>query len=573
MRRLARTPLAQYLQQLARQTAAGQPRPSDATTTATTTTTTTTTDDPSRRSVLRLGGAAVAAGAVVSQVRPSPASAAGAPTIAVVGAGLAGLTCAYELRKAGVPNVTLYEASNRVGGRAWTATGDFQGGQIWERGGRFIDSGHRETRRLARELSVKLVNVLNDEPVGSLPRYFFDNVDYPAAQVLQDFQAVFPQFAADVDAAGYPTLYNRSRRRGRELDQLSITQYLQTYVPQYVTNPARAAKFIALLTVAYTIEFGIESSLQSSLNMLYLIGFSPDPDNTFTIFGASDERFAVKGGTSVLVDALAARVAGFGAPLRQGHVLNRITRQSNGRYTLLFRAGSRDVTVTADRVVLTVPFTILRERVNFANAGFRALKRTAIQQLSYGTNTKLVLQFVDKHWETLGSNGDTFTDLGYQNTWSEDRGQGGNQGLLMDYLGGDIGARFTQDTPANRAQQFLGQVERVLPGVTPKWNGRLASFFWPGYKWSKGSYSAWKVGEYTRFAGVEGEAEGACHFAGEHTSPDYQGYLNGAVFSGQRAAGEIRDALAGRTVVPASEAAGVYRFQPVNNSELASNEE
>ena len=66
--------------------------------------------------------------------------------------------------------------------------------------------------------------------------------------------------------------------------------------------------------------------------------------------------------------------------------------------------------------------------------------------------------------------------------------------------------------------------------------------FWPGNRWTKGSYSYWKVGQYTRFAGVEREVEGrlgACHFAGEHTSIDFQGYLQGAVETGERAADEI----------------------------------
>jgi monoamine oxidase len=67
--------------------------------------------------------------------------------------------------------------------------------------------------------------------------------------------------------------------------------------------------------------------------------------------------------------------------------------------------------------------------------------------------------------------------------------------------------------------------------------------FWKTYPWTLGSYSFWKVGQYTAFSGVEKEAVGSCHFAGEHTSQDFQGYLNGAVESGYRAAGEILTAL------------------------------
>jgi monoamine oxidase len=81
----------------------------------------------------------------------------------------------------------------------------------------------------------------------------------------------------------------------------------------------------------------------------------------------------------------------------------------------------------------------------------------------------------------------------------------------------------------------------VLPGITAKSNGRAALDHWTGYPWTKGSYSYWKVGQYTKFAGVERGPEGRalnCHFAGEHTSVDFQGYLNGAVETGQRAANE-----------------------------------
>ena len=63
--------------------------------------------------------------------------------------------------------------------------------------------------------------------------------------------------------------------------------------------------------------------------------------------------------------------------------------------------------------------------------------------------------------------------------------------------------------------------------------------YWPGNPFTRGSYSYWKVGQYTKFSGVEGEQQDNCHFAGEHTSIDSQGYLNGAVESGNRTANEV----------------------------------
>ncbi|HMJ97640.1 MAG TPA: FAD-dependent oxidoreductase, partial [Thermoleophilaceae bacterium] len=154
------------------------------------------------------------------------------------------------------------------------------------------------------------------------------------------------------------------------------------------------------------------------------------------------------------------------------------------------------------------------------------------------------VQFTSRHWETLGSNGETYADTGYQNTWEVTRGQGGSSGILVDYTGGKIGASFGSGTPSSRAQQFLGQIEPVLPGISARWNGRATIDHWAGNRWTKGSYSYWKVGQYQAFVGVEREVEGgSCHFAGEHTSIDFQGYLNGAVETGERAAGEITAAL------------------------------
>ena len=78
-----------------------------------------------------------------------------------------------------------------------------------------------------------------------------------------------------------------------------------------------------------------------------------------------------------------------------------------------------------------------------------------------------------------------------------------------------------------------------FPNAASHWNGVATIDYWTGYEWTKGSYSYWKVGQYTAFSGMEKMRQGNCHFAGEHTSQDFQGYLNGAVETGERAANEI----------------------------------
>ena len=225
------------------------------------------------------------------------------------------------------------------------------------------------------------------------------------------------------------------------------------------------------------------------------------------------------------------------------HVLTAIKQNSGGSFTLTFQNGATTRTTTVDHVVLAIPFSMLRG-VNYAKAGFEPLKVTAIKELPMGTNSKLHVQFTDRFWYAAQNNGNTYADTGYQNTWEVTRAQGGGKGILVDYTGGKVGASFGSGTPLERAQQFLTQLAPQFPKVdlSQHWDQSPASVtvdYWAGYPWTKGSYSYWKVGQYTKFSGMEKERQGNCHFAGEHTSQDFQGYLNGGVETGERAANEI----------------------------------
>src|SRR5437870_12537624 len=98
-----------------------------------------------------------------------------------------------------------------------------------------------------------------------------------------------------------------------------------------------------------------------------------------------------------------------------------------------------------------------------------------------GTNATLHLQFSGRYRYSLASNGNTDANPGYQNTWEVTRAQPGGRGILVDYTGGSIGASFGTGTPTSRAQQFLAQIEPVLPGITPHWNGVATVDFWTAY--------------------------------------------------------------------------------------------
>src|SRR5215813_9168635 len=452
--------------------------------------------------------------------------------VAVVGAGLAGLTCAYRLQRSGII-ATVYEANTRLGGRCWTRRDYFAHGHIAEHGGELIDQGHTTIRQLAQELRLPLDNLLAAEPNGSTIFSHFDGVAYLYRDVVRDLKRIWQPLHRDLIEAGFPTLYNNYTAHGAQLDQMSVSDWINQTVPGGLDSPLGQ-----LLQVAYTIEYGAECEVQSALNLVYLLGYNSP--GQFTLFGHSNEKYHVRGGNDQIVSRLASLL---GSQINTGQTLVALRRNPAGTYTLTFQISDQFTDVTADYVVLALPFSILKNSVDLTQAEFSELKMIAIQELAMGSNSKLNVQFDSRPWGALHCNGETYSDRGYQATWDVTRAQPGAAGILVDYNGGEVADTFATGTPEEHAEEFLAQIEPVLPGLSSRWNGRATVDWWGGNPYSLGSYSYWQVGQYTRFAGIEGEPEGVVHFCGEHTSIDAQGYLEGAVETGERAADEIISAL------------------------------
>ncbi|HKP96921.1 MAG TPA: FAD-dependent oxidoreductase [Fibrobacteria bacterium] len=442
------------------------------------------------------------------------------PRIAIVGAGIAGLSAAHALAKGGI-DADLYEAGARAGGRIMTLQNIVAPGLFTEAGGEFIDTAHADMLALAREFGLEIQDAFGPGFSGLIESaWHFGGRMRSEAEVAQAVRELTAAIQADIGAlpdgirAGTGGL-------AAELDALSLEEYLDG---RGVTGWLRS-----LLIAAYVSEFGLDAGRQSCLNLLTLVSLDTSAGK-FRVYGESDERYRIAGGNQALTDALAGK---YRARLRLDHRLEAVSAQGEG-YKLSFQGPGGAVEKPADAVILALPFTLLRA-VDL-RLELPAAKRKAIAELGYGTNSKLFLGFSSRPWRKAGYGGDFFTDDLIQCGWDHAKVQAGTAGGLTIFQGGSAGLALAAGGPAAQAAAMAGPLEAVFPGTKAARNGNVGAFHWPTYPLSLGSYACYLPGQWTSIAGEEAKPVGNLFFAGEHCSPDFQGYMNGGAATGREAA-------------------------------------
>jgi monoamine oxidase len=485
-----------------------------------------------------LAGAAATLGPTALSRRLQATSSA---RIAIIGGGIAGLTAALTLADKGIRS-DVYESSNRVGGRMhsdWTEFGHgfWDNGQQAELCGELIDSNHKTILQLAQRFGLPTVDLLGAQPKASTDTYWIFGSRYTVDEASKDFQPVHNTLQGQVQATSYPTLYNNFTSAGQFFDSMTVHDWIAKYVPG-----GHDSKFGALLNAAYNEEYGAETTDQSALNLMYLLGFNAKP-GAFAIYGKSDERYHIVGGNSTLPVAIADSLPS--GSIHLGYRMSAVAANADGTVSVSFANGK---SITADHVILCMSFSVLRT-LNYKKAGFDPRKQTAITQLGSGVNAKLNLQFGSRIWNSSGSTGSLYSDQSFQSGWDVTRAQPGSTGILVEYPGANASRSLGQQSPytttatnaqvTRAAQQFLSQLEPIFPGITAQWNGK-AMLSTPATDPNfLCSYSYWKPGQYVGFSGYEKMRQGNIHFAGEHCSQDFQGFMEGGASEGARAATEI----------------------------------
>lgn len=476
----------------------------------------------SRRRFLGTSTAAVA-GATLGFPRIVRAQEQSPARVVILGAGTAGLTCAYRLQQAGIRS-TIYEASPRIGGRMYSLQNFFPDGQTAELGGELIDTDHYAIRNLAGELGVELIDLaFLDGSTGH--DYFIDNKLYRAdAEWIEAFRPIAEAIRRDIgdDDQHCEVRWNQATEEGKRLDDMSVAEWIAQH--------RFSGPIVKVIEAAYVGEFGLELGEQSALNLLCSVGTEED---TFGIFGASNERFRARGGNASIPIRLAQEIQ---SPIETGTVVEAI-RNNGSRFDVVVRRGGSTKALPADVVVTTIPLPVMR-RMDIKNLDLTAAQRGTIENLGYGTNSKMMVGLKARPWMEHNVTAYTFTDLPFQCCWDTSRGQGGQHAILTNFTGGKQGLVIGEGSLQDRAKEFVVMADKVFAGTAAAYTGKAVRQIWPKYEWTGGSYTCYRPGQYQKYNGALEEPQGRLIFAGEHTMEE-NGFMNAAVESGERAANQV----------------------------------
>jgi monoamine oxidase len=453
--------------------------------------------------------------------RPDPGS---AHRVVIVGAGLAGLTAAHDLRAQGWEIVVL-EARDRVGGRVFTRYGQvdgvsFDAGLHAEGGGESIDDNHDQLQALLRAYDIGTERRQADREAKGLVRY------QAGVTSLSDFVAL----RGGAVAADYA-------RFSTEVQKLTDQHRVDPEHPDHadgadVLDAQSLAQFVESLDLVPEARFLVErenvalyASELSDISMLFVA------QQTAAVAGVPDgasETMRIVGGNSALPLAMAVAL---GDAVVTGAPVTTIAHDGDG---VTVTAG--DHVVHAAHVVLALPPPPLR-RVVF-DPPLPAPLQAAIAGLDLGPAVKVTSQYHSPFWRDAGHSGLSVADLDYRISWDATDSYAAAAGLLSTFTTGASATRLAGMSDASRIALVQSQIDQVYAGALAEQSGPAATLAWPDETFTGGGYAVYKPGQLSTFWAPIRDGAGRVVLAGEHTEA-LAGYMESAVRSGHRAATRI----------------------------------
>jgi monoamine oxidase len=453
--------------------------------------------------------------------------------VVVVGAGLSGLTAARDL-VAGGKSVVVLEARKRVGGR--TLNHDLGGGHVTELGGQWIGPTQNRVAALAQNLGVATFPTFPDGenvyyargqrstfsdsgPLGSAP---------PDPVALADVVAAIAQI--DDLATTIPVDAPWTAPNAAEYDGQTLETWLRAN-----TSWATNAAFRNLAAVAFEAILGAEARDVSFLFTLFYVAAAGDEqtqgtfERLFNVKGGAQERRLV-GGSQQLSLRLAAK-------LGRRVVLDSPVRKIAAGRRGTVRVESDRLTVEAKRAVVAVPPALVRG-IEFV-PGLPVAREGLLQRTAMGTMLKAEAIYDRPFWRADGLNGQAVSDTGPPTAIFDNSPPDGSVGVLLGFVAGDQ-LRTWRGRPApERRAAVLDVFVRCFgsQAATPR---EYIEQDWSAERWTRGGPVGLVAPGGLLMHGPALRAPfGPVHWAGTETSTYWNGYMEGAVRAGERAAKEI----------------------------------
>jgi len=443
--------------------------------------------------------------------------------VIVLGAGLAGLVAARDLEAAGA-RVTVVEARDRVGGRVTTIRKGFAGGQHAEGGADLIEGAQSEVRELAKAVGLEPIRILAQG-------WGFYGPDARGRYRVHTANNAFRE---------------SGRRLAREVADYTIAERRWDSPVARVLARQSVAQWLARQGASKTFEAGLRGlrgfflADPEELSLIALIdqvagngqgGSSPGP--------AADRSFRIRGGNESLPRAIARRLR---SKVKLRHIVRRVQQTEDGVRVTCERR-ERRLELRADFCVATLPASTLRDVV--FDPPLPDDQHRAIATLKYGRATRVLLQFGRRFWRTRAQPSAFGTDLPTGAVWDASEEQAGRSGILSLLAGGRASGELQSILAAEGPDGVARRLSWLAAtGKVPALTG-AAVILWDDDPWVKGGYAVFDPSFDPALRAWLARPAGRILFAGEHTSLHWQGYMNGAVESGRRAAAEVRALVQG----------------------------
>jgi monoamine oxidase len=419
------------------------------------------------------------------------------PKVVIIGAGLSGLAAGYLLAQKGI-DITILEARSRLGGRVYSHTIDKGENLAIELGAEWIGASHQRVISLCQELGLELHNNQFQTHLLYQGKYFrqdewdFSDAWYDKLEILLKAYS------------------NLSEADKMKLDKIDLWRY---FVDNGITD--RDLDFIELIK---STDFGESIRFASAF-----IGLDEYVESQETYH----MDYKIKGGNSKLAQALAARIGQDKIWLnRQVAAIEQIGRS----VTITCANGDK---ISADKVICTLPTTVMKS-IRW-NPVLPEDKLEAIDALQYSRINKYATLYNRRFWQDESF--DLITDGPAHYFYHATKDQASNKGALVSYTIGDKADIFARQSDAGRNVLVESALEPIF-GDTEQYALKQINHYWSSDEFARGSYAFYGKNQWFNIRPVLQRRFRHVHFAGEHIA-DWQGYMEGAIETGEAAAAAI----------------------------------